>query len=82
MPDYSGEIPQERCGAWGGCSLPKGHNMGVADVPENHAPPGESGLERVGYLCIQDHPRRICRGCTSACCEPVFAYPEESPNGR
>jgi len=24
------------CGAWGGCVLPKGHNMGRVDVPENH----------------------------------------------
>ncbi len=27
------------CGAWGGCVLPKGHNMGRADVPENHQVP-------------------------------------------
>lgn len=24
------------CGAWGGCTLPRGHNMGKVDVPENH----------------------------------------------
>lgn len=29
----------EICGAWGGCPLPAGHNMGRADVPENHARP-------------------------------------------
>lgn len=27
------------CGAWGGCPLPKGHNMGRPDIPENHAAP-------------------------------------------
>ena len=26
----------ETCGAWGGCVLPKGHNQGRADIPENH----------------------------------------------
>lgn len=26
----------ERCGAWGGCTLPRGHNTGRADVPGNH----------------------------------------------
>jgi hypothetical protein len=29
----------EPCGAWGGCPLPRGHNMGQADIPENHRPP-------------------------------------------
>jgi hypothetical protein len=24
------------CGAWGGCTLPPGHNRGQADIPENH----------------------------------------------
>lgn len=24
------------CGAHGGCVLPRGHNMGVADISENH----------------------------------------------
>lgn len=37
-----------------------------------------SKVERIGYLCIQGYPRRICVGCTSACCEPVFAYPIDS----
>ena len=27
---------QQTCGAWGGCPLPTGHNMGQADIPENH----------------------------------------------
>lgn len=35
-----------------------------------------STLERIGFLCIQGHPNRICPGCTSACREPVFAYPK------
>jgi hypothetical protein len=26
----------DRCGEWGGCPLPRGHNMGQADIPENH----------------------------------------------
>lgn len=26
----------EVCGAWGGCPLPRGHNRGQADIPENH----------------------------------------------
>lgn len=33
-------------------------------------------LEPIGYLCIQNYPNRICKGCTSACAEQVFAYPE------
>lgn len=28
---------RSRCGAWGGCPLPAGHNVGQADIPENHA---------------------------------------------
>lgn len=32
--------------------------------------------ERIGYLCLQHYPNRICSGCTSACCEPVYAYPK------
>jgi len=31
----------EECGAWGGCVLPRGHNMGKADIPSNHAAVGE-----------------------------------------
>ena len=30
-------IPLEQCGSFG-CTLPKGHNMGRADIPENHRP--------------------------------------------
>jgi hypothetical protein len=29
----------EPCGAWGGCTLARGHNIGQADIPENHRPP-------------------------------------------
>ena len=29
------------CGSWGGCTLPYGHNLGKADVPENHRPPNK-----------------------------------------
>lgn len=28
--------PEGTCGAWGGCPLPRGHNVGRADIPENH----------------------------------------------
>lgn len=28
--------------------------------------------KRLGYLCIQGYPNRICSGCTSGCCEPVY----------
>lgn len=38
-------------------------------------------VERIGYLCIQGYPNRICSGCTSACCEPVFAYPDPDIDG-
>lgn len=31
-----GTVQSEKCGAWGGCVLPKGHNMGSLDIPENH----------------------------------------------
>lgn len=27
------------CGAWGGCTLPPGHNMGKADIRSNHQIP-------------------------------------------
>ena len=27
----------DKCGAWGGCILSKGHNRGRVDIPENHA---------------------------------------------
>lgn len=36
-------------------------------------------LERLGYLCIQGYPTRICGGCTSACCEPVYVEPKGAP---
>lgn len=29
-----------RCGAWGGCAWPLGHNRGYSDIPENHEIPG------------------------------------------
>lgn len=41
--------------------------------------PEAGALERIGYLCLQRYPTRICQGCTSACSEPVFAYPESAP---
>lgn len=28
-----------RCGAWGGCPMPLGHNRGHSDIPENHEIP-------------------------------------------
>lgn len=39
----------------------------------------DTEVERIGYLCIQGYPNRICGGCTSACREPVFAHPETVP---
>ena len=34
---------------------------------------------RLGYLCIQGYPHRICSGCTTACNQAVyvFQWPEE-----
>jgi hypothetical protein len=29
----------EQCDARGGCTLPASHNMGRADIPDNHQPP-------------------------------------------
>lgn len=29
-------------------------------------------VKQVGYLCIQNYPKRICGGCTSGCCQPVY----------
>lgn len=34
----------ERCGAWGGCTLPRGHNRGRADVPSNHSVPDSTDV--------------------------------------
>lgn len=34
--DTGEAILPARCGAWGGCILPPGHNRGRADLPENH----------------------------------------------
>jgi hypothetical protein len=36
-PD-EGPDREARCGAWGGCPLPRGHNRGRVDIPENHLP--------------------------------------------
>jgi len=33
--------PQDECGRWG-CTLPVGHNRGIADIPENHRIPPPS----------------------------------------
>jgi hypothetical protein len=38
------------CNAWGGCPLPAGHNMGRADIPENHAAPVGT-VEAILDLC-------------------------------
>lgn len=50
-------------------------------IPERLTEPDRpvEPVERIGYLCIQGHPNRICQGCTSACSEPVFAYPDREP---
>lgn len=39
MPGWWRYEPKRKCAAWGGCTLPAGHNMGQADVPENHQAP-------------------------------------------
>lgn len=41
-PLWADDLGVERCNALGDCVLPKGHNMGRADVPENHLPWYES----------------------------------------
>lgn len=38
-----------RCGAWGGCPMPLGHNRGHSDIPENHQQPEPTPL-------ADDHP--------------------------
>jgi hypothetical protein len=52
------ETPSEadRCGLWGGCPLPRGHNMGQADIPENHQPPAV-GAQQLVCKC----PAEICQ---------------------
>lgn len=39
MLDAKAQQQPEQCGAWGFCTLPVGHNMGRADIPENHQRP-------------------------------------------
>lgn len=39
------EAAAEQCGAWGGCSLPHGHNLGRADIPMNHRVPSATREE-------------------------------------
>ncbi len=39
--------PDDECGAWGGCKLPKGHNMGNPDLPAYHGNNLESVVESV-----------------------------------
>lgn len=34
----------EQCGAWGGCPLPAGHNLGRVDLPENHQAPARTKI--------------------------------------
>lgn len=48
------------CGAWGGCTLPAGHNQGKADIPENHRPVTEKDRNCGGCRGEGSH-RRWCR---------------------
>lgn len=34
-------------------------------------------MKKIGYLCIQGYPKRICVGCTSACATPVYVEDQE-----
>lgn len=38
-------MTDKACGEWGGCPLPKGHNLGHIDTPSNHDIPHEVALE-------------------------------------
>jgi hypothetical protein len=50
---------EEICGAWGGCPLPRGHNLGQADVPSNHQPPGQYPwrIRMIRWLMQNSTPR-------------------------
>jgi hypothetical protein len=37
--DYREALDYPRCGAWGGCPMPLGHNKGHSDLPERHRAP-------------------------------------------
>lgn len=62
-------MTSEICGAWGGCTLSPGHNMGRPDIPENHHNCSTCGC---GYCdggpCCQElvgeDPREAMRQCT------------------
>ena len=64
----------EKCGAWGGCPLPVGHNMGAADIPENHQPAQEP-LTKERFMEIHNigtdefgQPLRECYSCDRVGC--------------
>lgn len=46
------ESSEATCGAWGGCTLPYAHNMGQADIPENHQPMS-AGQQLAAHLADQ-----------------------------
>lgn len=39
-------------------------------------------MTKIGYLCIQKYPKRICGGCTSACDVPVYVEDDVAPDVR
>ncbi|MFE0472492.1 hypothetical protein ACFW2V_12850 [Streptomyces sp. NPDC058947] len=47
--DYQESQDYPRCGAWGGCPMPLGHNRGHSDQPERHRAPS-------AVLSKPDHP--------------------------
>ena len=49
------------CGAWGGCVLPAGHNMGNVDVPENHKVPPHTHDPLCPVVTAADFPDMECR---------------------
>lgn len=82
-PQYQGAEDYPRCGAWGGCTWPLGHNKGHSDIPENHQTPeqrkatpegcpecGDSGACN-GGLCplLEGQPSGVeCAASTSGDC--------------
>lgn len=71
---------KERCGAWGGCPLPAGHNMGQADIPANHhsqTPCSDPPCGHLDGLPCDTHTEEIehARGDHTYCglaCEEAF----------
>lgn len=50
LPLLAAAPSAEQCGAWGGCSLPHGHNLGRADIPMNHRVPSATREDVTGII--------------------------------